>query len=103
VPNPLDINDVFKGQAISVKLESETPEAAAARLQEEAAEARHRRRIQFWTVMVTILLVLFAVFVCGDVILTGAAEDKKSAWPILGAILNTFVSGLIGFAIGKKS
>jgi len=24
------------------------------------------------------------------------------AWPILGAILNTFVSGLVGFTIGKK-
>ena len=48
--------------------------------------------------MLTIVLVLFAVFVCGDVILTGVSDDKKVAWPILGAILNTFVSGLVGFA-----
>ena len=53
--------------------------------------------------MLTIVLVLFAVFVCGDVILTGVPDDKKVAWPILAAILNTFVSGLVGFAIGKKS
>lgn len=101
--NQIDLNELGESGKLSLHLESETPEDAAARRHEAVAEASHRRRIQFWTVMVTILLVLFAVIVCRNVILTGATEDKKAAWPILGAILNTFVSGLIGFAIGKKS
>ena len=103
MPNQIDLNALGEGSKYALNIESETLEDAAARRQEHAEEARHRRRIQFWTIMLTIVLVLLAVFVCGDVILTGVPDDKKVAWPILGAILNTFVSGLVGFAIGKKS
>jgi hypothetical protein len=103
VPTQIDLNAVAEESKYALNIESETPEDAAARRREEAGEASHRRRIQFWTIMLTVVLVLFAVFVCGDVILTGAPDDKRVAWPILGAILSTFVSGLAGFAIGKKS
>ena len=103
MPNQIDLNALGDGSKYALNIESETLEDAAARRHEQAEEARHRRRIQFWTIMLTIVLVLSAAFVCGDVILNGAADDKKVAWPILGAILDTFVSGLIGFAIAKKS
>ena len=92
MPNQIDLNALGEGSKYALNVESETLEDAAARRQEEAEEARHRCRIHFWTIMLTIVLVLFAVFACGDVILTGVPDDKKVAWPILGAILNTFVS-----------
>jgi Tfp pilus assembly protein PilN len=79
VPNHIDLNALGEGSKYALNVESETLEDAAARRQEEAEEARHRRRIQFWTIMLTIVLVLFAVFVCGDVILTGVPDDKKVA------------------------
>jgi hypothetical protein len=89
VPNQIDLNALGEGSKYALYVESETLEDAAARRQEEAEEARHRRRIQFWTIMLTIVLVLFAVFVSllhqYNVLHLERAERCSSAAPPLPA------------------
>ena len=89
MPNQIDLNALGEGSKYALNVESETLEDAAARRQEEAEEARHRRRIQFWTIMLTIVLVLFAVFVSllhqYNVLHLERAERCSSAAPPLPA------------------
>lgn len=102
MPNQIDLNDLGKGK-YALSIESDTPEDAAARRQEKAEEAKHRRRIHFLIIMLAIVLVLASVFWCGNALLTGSPDDKKWASTIAAAIVSAICSGLIGVAIGQRA
>lgn len=103
MPNQINLDDLGKENKFALSIESDTPEDAAARRQEKTEEARHKRRIHFWIVMLAIVLVLVVVYLCGIALVTGSPDDKKWASAIVAAIASSVCSGLLGAAIAHKS
>jgi heme/copper-type cytochrome/quinol oxidase subunit 3 len=100
----LDIEALARTGKYRIAVTSEESEADAdARRREAAEKAKHGRRIQFWSFVLTSLCVLASFFYCGYVLATGSPDDKKLAAPIATAIVTGLVSGLAGFAVGQKA
>jgi hypothetical protein len=102
VSDQLNLNDLSKDKKFELSVQSETPEDAQARRQEKAEQAKHKRRIHFWSFILSILLLLVIVGCCLNVLGTGSPDDKKWAAGVIGAIASGIGSGLMGFAIGQK-
>jgi hypothetical protein len=103
VPDQINLEDFSKGKKLALTIESETPEDAEARRQEKSQEAKHRRRIHFWIIMLSIAVVLSFMFLVGNALLNGSPDDKKWAQPIAVAIVSSVCSGLVGFSLGKRT
>lgn len=100
--NRVDLEALGKGKNWNLHIENETPEDAAARRAEAAEKAKHGRRLQFLCFMLAIVVVLFAFLWCGYVLATGSPDDKKVGSVVASAIVSSTVSGLVGFALGKR-
>jgi hypothetical protein len=101
--NTIDLDALSKDKKFALTIESETPQDAEAKRQEIVEEGRHRRRIQFWIIVLAIILLLASFLWCGSALIQGSADDKKLAAPIATAIVTSVCSGLMGFAIGQKA
>jgi heme/copper-type cytochrome/quinol oxidase subunit 3 len=83
--------------------EKVAPANAEASRAEKSEQGKHRRRIQFWLFILTAVVVLVALGFAGNALLNGGPEEKKLAWNAVTIVTTSLVSGLAGFAIGKKA
>ena len=94
----IDINQlVGKNHQYELTVNNESPEDAAARRVQEAAEAAQKRKITFCIFIFAIVLIGVVFAGCVYVFATGLPEDKKWAASVVSAI----ASGLVGFLVGQ--
>jgi hypothetical protein len=80
-----------------LSVSNESPEDAAARRSNEAAEASLKRRMSLGLFIFALLLASVVFAGCVYVFAAGSADDKKWAAGIVSAI----TSGLVGFMVGQ--
>lgn len=90
IQQPLDLNDLVANRHIDLSI-------APQETSEDAAHRRKKDMIVFMMALGTIALVLLASL--GALLFTSIPpEDKK----VLGGVVASITTGLIGFALGKK-
>jgi hypothetical protein len=99
MPTELNLSDLANnGHKYELSVSGDSPEDAAARRLEAAAEAKLKRTMALCTFVFALAVVATIFAGCVYLFIVGTADDKKWAAGIVSAI----ASGLIGFLLGKR-
>jgi hypothetical protein len=95
---PLNLGEIVKDPKYSSTLIVESPEEAAARRDEAAQKAKHKRTVHF-VILTFALVMVFLIFLgCIFEFQTGSVDDKKWA----GAIVASICTAFLGFVAGQR-
>lgn len=94
----INLNQIIEtGHTYELSVNNEPPEDAAARREQEAADAKLKRSMTFGLFLFALALTAVIFGGCVYVFAVGNPEDKKWAAGIVSAI----ASGLVGFLAGQ--